>query len=213
MIQHTFGRESVFTALDFAATRQAVLASDLGRYHYLHFATHGLLDTKHPALSGLIFSLVTPNGEAQDGYLRLNDIYNMKLAADLVVLSSCKSALGKDLESEGILGLPQAFLHAGAKRVISTLWNVDDSATAELMKHFYQRLHDGETPASALRGAQSDLARIPSWSHPFYWAAFVLARRIQITGDNLPPSVIFWGLYPQSACRSFSIAHESRVNA
>jgi CHAT domain-containing protein/tetratricopeptide (TPR) repeat protein len=174
MIQQTFGRESVFTALDFEASRQVVLASDLGRFRYLHFATHGLLDTKHPALSGLVFSLVTPKGEAQDGYVRLQDIYDLKLAADLVVLSSCKSALGKDLESEGILGLPQAFLHAGAKRVISTLWNVDDSATAELMKHFYQRLHDGETPAAALRGAQSDLARIPSWNHPFYWAAFVL---------------------------------------
>jgi CHAT domain-containing protein len=173
-IVEALDQKNVSLALDFDAARDAVLKSDLGQYRYIHFATHGLIDSVHPEFSGLVLSLVNKNGESQDGYLRLKDIYGLKLSADMVVLSSCNSALGKDLQSEGVIGFTRAFLYAGSRRVVATLWRVDDEATAELMKHFYLRLNQGEAPASALRGAQSDLMKNLSWQHPYYWAAFVL---------------------------------------
>jgi len=104
----------------------------------------------------------------------LGDIYKLKLSADLVVLSSCDSALGKDLESEGIIGLPRGFLYAGAKSVIASLWKVNDEATARLMSSLYARIQQGESPSSALRGAQLEMLRDLQWSKPYYWAAFVL---------------------------------------
>lgn len=158
----------------FAANREAVLSGDLGQYRYIHFATHGLLDSRHLELSGLVLSLVDQNGKPEDGYLRVRDIYRLKLNADLVVLSSCSSALGKDVESEGIIGLTRAFLFAGSKRVISSLWKVDDEATEKLMTAFYSQLHAGASPAAALRSAQSTLASDPHWKSPYYWAAFIL---------------------------------------
>jgi CHAT domain-containing protein len=112
--------------------------------------------------------------EHQNGYLRLGDIYNMKLSADLVVLSSCDSALGKDLGSEGTIGLPRGFLYAGARSVIASLWKVDDDATAILMMGLYHRMQQGESPQAALRESQLDLAKDPRYSQPYYWAAFVL---------------------------------------
>jgi len=151
-----------------------VLRDGLTRFRLLHFATHGLVDPRRPEMSGLILSLIDRNGRRQDGYLRLGDIYKMKLSADLVVLSSCESALGKDLEAEGIIGLPRGFLYAGAKSVIASLWKVNDEATAKLMAALYTRIQKGETPSSALRGAQLEMLQDRQWSNPYYWAAFAL---------------------------------------
>ncbi|MBZ5524546.1 MAG: CHAT domain-containing protein [Acidobacteriia bacterium] len=173
-IASSMSGERVLLALGFDANREAVLKGDLGKYRYIHFATHGLLDATHPESSGLVLSLVNEKGKPQDGYLRLADIYQLKLSANLVVLSSCESALGKDLSSEGIISLTRAFLSAGSRGVVSTLWKVDDAATSELMKRFYERLRAGDSPAAALRRAQSDLRAIPQWKSPYYWAAFVL---------------------------------------
>jgi CHAT domain-containing protein len=125
-------------------------------------------------MSGLVLSMFNKQGEYEDGYLRLSDIYNLKLSADLVVLSSCESALGKDLGSEGIIGLPRAFLYAGARSVIASLWKVDDDASVTLMKTFYSRLLRGEDPGRALQGAQLEMLKKPQLSDPYYWAAFVL---------------------------------------
>jgi len=125
-------------------------------------------------MSGLFLSLVGNRVRREDGYLRLGDIYKLKLSADLVVLSSCDSALGKDLDSEGIIGLPRGFLYAGAKSVIASLWKVNDDATAVLMSRLYARIKKGESPGSALRGAQLEMVRDEQWSNPYYWAAFVL---------------------------------------
>jgi len=164
----------VYIALDFDANRDYVLTEGLTRFRLVHFATHGVVDSRYPERSGLILSLIDRRGRKGDGYLRLGDIYKLKLSADLVVLSSCESALGQDLASEGILGLPRAFLHAGAKSVIATLWKVNDEATAKLMTSLYARIHQGESPSSALRGAQLDMVRDEQWSKPYYWAAFAL---------------------------------------
>jgi CHAT domain-containing protein len=133
-----------------------------------------LLDTRHPEFSGLLLSLFNEKGQTQDGYLKVKDIFQLHLAADLVVLSACETALGKDLKSEGTIGLPRAFLSSGARSVVSSLWKVDDEATAELMKRFYQRLHAGDSTDTALRRAQAELAQIKDWRNPFYWAAFIL---------------------------------------
>jgi CHAT domain-containing protein len=125
-------------------------------------------------MSGLILSLIDARGRRQDGYLRIGDIYKLTLAADLVVLSSCDSALGKDMQSEGIIGLPRAFLYAGAKSVIASLWKVNDEATARMMSALYARIKNGESPGSALRNAQLEMARDERWRKPYYWAAFAV---------------------------------------
>jgi len=166
--------QAVHVALDFDASRANVLTDGLTRFRLVHFATHGVVDTRHPEMSGLILSLVDRSGKRQDGYLRLGDIYKLKLSADLVVLSSCDSALGRDLESEGIIGLPRGFLYAGAKSVIASLWKVNDDATATLMSRLYARIKKGESPSSALRGAQLEMVQDERWANPYYWAAFVL---------------------------------------
>ena len=162
-------------ATDFEASRTTAIGGALAGYGIVHFATHGFLNSERPELSGLVFSLVDRRGEGQDGFLRLNDIYNMKLPADVVVLSACQTALGKEIRGEGLIGLTRGFMYAGARRVVATLWQVDDSATAELMRRFYRGVFkDGLRPAAALRAAQRELARDPRWASPFFWAGFVL---------------------------------------
>jgi len=165
---------AVRLALDFEASRERVLREGLGQFRLIHFATHGFVDARHPEMSGLVLSLINARGDRQDGYLRMGDIYKLKLAADLIVLSSCDSALGKDLESEGVIGLPRAFLYAGARSVIASSWKVSDEAAAKLMKGLYVRIRNGENSGSALRGAQLDLLRDKRWSKPYYWAAFAV---------------------------------------
>ena len=167
------GRD-VLLALDFKASRNLATAEDLGRYRILHFATHGVLDTQHPALSGLVFSQVDEQGKFQDGFLRLHDIYHLRLHADLVVLSGCETALGKSLRGEGIVGLTRGFFHAGASQVVSSLWPVRDRATAELMQRFYRAMfRDGLRPSAALRRAQIEMWSQRQWRDPYYWAAFI----------------------------------------
>ena len=173
-IQQITGSARTRLVMGYEANREAIMGSSIARQRIIHFATHGMMDTRHPEMSGLVLSMFNKRGESQDGYLRLSDIYNLKLSADLVVLSSCESALGKDLGSEGIIGLPRAFLYAGARSVIASLWKVDDEATVPLMKMFYSRLQRGENPARALQAAQLDLLKNARLSDPYYWAAFVL---------------------------------------
>jgi CHAT domain-containing protein len=120
--------------------------------------------------------LVDEAGRPQDGFLRLQDIYNLKLPAELVVLSACQTGLGKEIKGEGLIGLTRGFMYAGAPRIVASLWKVDDRATSELMKRFYQGLLGPEAlrPAGALRQAQLSLWKQKQWRAPYYWAAFVL---------------------------------------
>jgi CHAT domain-containing protein/tetratricopeptide (TPR) repeat protein len=165
----------VRVALDFDASLATALRPEMSRYRILHFATHGLLDAEQPEFSGLILSLVDRKGKNENGYLSAQDIYEQRLLADLVVLSACDSGLGATLRGEGVVGLARAFLHAGAARVVSSLWKVDDEATSELMRHFYDgMLRDQKPPAAALHYAQMQMMRQQRWSAPFYWAGFVL---------------------------------------
>jgi CHAT domain-containing protein/Tfp pilus assembly protein PilF len=161
--------------MDFDANRANVTEKTLENYRILHFATHGLLDTARPELSGLVLSLFDKNGKPQDGFLRLNQLYNLNLTSDLVVLSACQTALGKDVRGEGLIGLTRGFMYAGANRVVASLWKVDDAATAEFMKHFYQNLLQKKlAPAAALRSAQNELKQIPRFRLPYFWAGFTI---------------------------------------
>jgi len=163
-------------ALDFEASRTTALRPELGEYRIVHFATHGVLNNVHPELSGIVLSLVDEGGKQHDGFLRLQDIYNLKLPAELVTLSACQTGLGKEIKGEGLIGLTRGFMYAGAPRVLASLWKVDDRATSELMKRFYQGMLGPEAlrPARALRQAQLSIWKQKQWREPYYWAAFVL---------------------------------------
>ncbi len=122
-----------------------------------------------------MFSLFNEDGQSVDGFLRLHEIYNLDLSADLVVLSACRTGLGPDVKGEGIVGLTTGFMYAGAKTVVSSLWKVDDTATAEFMSYFYRGLlRDQLSPAEALRTAKLEMQKQERWRAPFYWAGFVL---------------------------------------
>jgi CHAT domain-containing protein len=141
----------------------------------LHFATHGFLNSLHPELSGIVLSLVDPQGTQQDGFVRTVDVYNLRLPAELVVLSGCRTGLGEEIKGEGLVGLTRGFMYAGAARVLVSLWDVNDEATADLMPRFYAAmLVNRLKPAAALRVAQISIWREKRWQAPYYWAAFVL---------------------------------------
>jgi len=161
--------------LDFNANRKTVTSSDFTSRQLLHFATHTIIDNQRPALSAIVLSLADQNGRAEDGFLRLHEIYNLPLDAELVVLSACKTIGGVDVAGEGLTGLTRGFFYAGARRVISSKWSIEDDATAVLMDAFYRSLFiSGLSPAAALRTAQLKMLRDPRWSDPYFWAAFDL---------------------------------------
>ena len=163
-------------ALDFDASLETAKSPDLGQYRFVHFATHGVLNTRDPELSGVILSLVDRSGKSTPGFLAAADVFNLKLPAELVVLSGCETALGKEVRGEGLLGLTRGFFYAGAARVVSSLWKVDDVATSELMTRFYEGMLGREhlRPAAALRAAQEAMWKKKWHQAPYYWAAFVL---------------------------------------
>ncbi|MGH9544355.1 MAG: CHAT domain-containing protein [Terriglobales bacterium] len=163
-------------AVDFRASRSLATSPDLAQYKVVHFATHGVLNSRTPALSGIVLSLVDQEGKPVDGFLRLWDIYNLRLPVELVVLSACQTALGKEIRGEGLVGLTRGFMYAGAARVVASLWLVDDAATAELMAQFYNGvLKKDLPPATALRAAQIHMWKQKRWQDdPYFWGAFQL---------------------------------------
>jgi CHAT domain-containing protein len=162
-------------AFDFDASRALASSGDLSQYRYVHFATHGLLNTVHPELTAIVLSLVDTNGSPQDGFLRAHEVYNLNLPAEVIVLSGCQTGLGTEVKGEGLIGLTRGFMYAGASRVVVSLWSVDDDATAELMVGFYRgMLRQGKRPADALRAAQIAMWKKDRWQAPHYWAGFVL---------------------------------------
>lgn len=157
------------------AANEANVSGDLSQYRVLHFATHGLLNAEHPQFSGLVLSLVG-NPEGKDGFLRTDEVFNLKLGSPLVMLSACQSGLGKEKRGEGVIGLTRAFLYAGAPTVGVTLWSVDDQPTAKLMATFYDNYltKRGTTPSAAMRAAQQAMIADKDYATPYYWAAFIL---------------------------------------
>lgn len=162
-------------ALDFSASRETVTSAELSQYRYVHLSTHGLLNSIHPELSGLVFSLVNERGEPQDGFLRAHEIFNLKLSPEVVVLSACQTGMGTNIRGEGLVSLTRGFMYAGAPRVIVSLWGVSDLGTTELMVRFYHgMLKESMRPAAALRAAQVSLMNDKRWASPYYWAPFTL---------------------------------------
>jgi CHAT domain-containing protein len=171
VIPHSAG----ILATGFEANRSRLASDESRTYQILHFATHGVVDSQHPELSGIVLSLVNRKGEPDAGFLQLHDICDLKLNSQLVVLSACDSGLGHDIRGEGLVGLTRGFLYAGSKSTIASLWKVDDDATAELMSHFYEALISrGMTPGAALRTAKEAMRKQPRWHQPYYWAGFIL---------------------------------------
>jgi CHAT domain-containing protein len=167
--------DSRWEAIDFDASRATAISNELSQYRYVHFATHGFLDNVHPELSGLVLSQVDRDGNEVDGFLRLVEIFNLKLPAELVVLSGCRTGLGKVVNGEGLIGLTRGFMYAGAARVLVSLWDVNDQATAELMARFYRGvLKEKLSPAAALRAAQIEQQREKGRQSPYFWAGFTL---------------------------------------
>ncbi|MBK7926377.1 MAG: CHAT domain-containing protein [Bryobacterales bacterium] len=149
------------------ATRAALLQPSILGASILHLATHARAESEHPALARIAL--------AGGGQLTLADIYGMPLRSRLVVLSGCETALGREVAGEGPVGLARAFFYAGARTVVASLWNVQDRATAELMRHFYQGLLTRRlSPSAALRRAQLTLRNDSRWTHAYYWAPFLI---------------------------------------
>jgi CHAT domain-containing protein len=173
-LQEIAGSKSLVVT-GFDASRQTLEHTDLSKFAILHLATHGFLDPRRPEHSGFVLSMVDPEGHAQNGFMTMQDVYRLHAPLDLVVLSSCRSGLGKDVRGEGLIGLTRGFMYAGASSVVASLWRVDDEATSELMKHFYANmLQKNMTPSAALREAQNALRKDPHWQSPHYWAGFTL---------------------------------------
>ncbi|MGA9769880.1 MAG: CHAT domain-containing tetratricopeptide repeat protein [Blastocatellia bacterium] len=174
-IMHLASGNDVRLCTGFAANRERTLSENLQDYSILHFATHGLVSTNHSLLSGLLLSTVNEQGRPQNGLLQLSDIYNLRLNADLVVLSACQTGLGEELNGEGFVGLTQGFLHAGARSIVVSLWKVDDKATELVMTAFYRAmLKDGLAPAAALRQSKIEIYNQTHHSSPYFWGSFVI---------------------------------------
>jgi len=185
----TIPRGTAMVARAFEARRETAMRPYLGDYQIIHFATHGFFNSEHPELSGILLSMMKPDGSKINGFMPLQDIYKLNLSAQLVVVSACDTALGEDIKGEGLVSLTRGFLHAGSKSVVTSLWKVDDRATAKLMKYFYESmLRDGMTPAAALRTAKQKIRSEKAWSAPFFWAGFVLQgeyrERIVVESDQ-----------------------------
>lgn len=183
------GNDSAFY-IEYNATRDNLLRLDLSQYRILHVVTHGVLDAQRPELSGLVLSLVDANKQPITGFVSLADIYKLR-APELVVLSACYTALGRRQDGEGLVGVTRGFMYAGASGVVASLWQVDDSATAELMKHFYANmLQHGMGPAAALRDAQNKIRSQPQWSSPYYWAGFTFQGDYDLNIHGVPKTTV-----------------------
>jgi CHAT domain-containing protein len=193
------GRELDLIAALFPAKRRAVLAGAAAteeglqarlsdRFRVLHIAAHGLVDDRKPMRSAVVLA-PGPSPES-DGLLQTREVMDLRLDTDLVVLSACRTGLGRLLRGEGIEGLNRAFFAAGASSVLMTLWSVSDEAGAPLMERFYRRLRRSESTASALCATKADMIASPALAHPYYWAGYIAA------GDAdrvlFPDNRIFW---------------------
>lgn len=161
--------------LDLDANEDNLGTRDISKYRIIHVATHGLLNAERPQFTGVVLSLV--GNKTRDGFVRTDEVFNLRLGSPLVMLSACETGLGKEKRGEGVLGLTRAFMYAGAPTVGVSLWSVADKSTADLMTDFYQRLLRTSTPTTtsgALRGAQLAMISGKKYSAPFYWAPFVL---------------------------------------
>jgi CHAT domain-containing protein len=173
------GAESVLLVAE-GATEAALKAKPLDRFQVLHLAVHGIADAEFPHRAALVLGANLESG--QDGLLQVREIITLSLAAELVTLSACDTAAGRLEGQEGITNLVTAFLVAGARTVVASLWAADDVFTTSLMRRFYGQLAAGEDRGSALRTAKLEMIeRFGDQAVPFYWAGFTMV------GDSSRP--------------------------
>jgi CHAT domain-containing protein/Tfp pilus assembly protein PilF len=164
-------KTSVYLKQD--ANEEVVKSPELSKYKYLHFATHGVVDEEKPELSKIYLTAI----HDEDGDLYSGEIYNLNIKADLVTLSACETGLGMVSKGEGIIGLTRALLYAGSNNVFVSLWSVSDRSTAELMCSFYENLLDVQHKANyaaAIKASKLKLIKGGQFSHPYFWAPFIL---------------------------------------
>jgi len=183
------------------ATEDRLKSEPLTDYRIIHFATHGLIDDKKPARSSIILSL--DQDHAEDGFLQMREVFDLKMNADLVVLSACQTGLGQFIRGEGIEGLSRAFFYAGSSSVLMSLWAVNDQATYQLMERFYRHLKSSENPMNALRQAKLEMIDSQVLSHPYYWAGFILNGKTD--GVIFPSPFKRWILLVSSVCAGIMI--------
>jgi CHAT domain-containing protein/Tfp pilus assembly protein PilF len=167
--------EDSLLALDFAANRDLAMSEEIKHYRILHFATHAFINDEYPQLSEIVLSAVNQQGEAVDAAVRACDLFTIRLSADLVVLSGCKTGVGKYVRGEGVMNLTRMFMCAGVPSVVVSLWSVEDKAAAELMVRFYKKMFQKKlSPSAALREAQAEMWRDGKSRAPYLWGAFTL---------------------------------------
>ena len=168
--------------IDLNASEDNVRTRDMNNYRVIHIATHGLLDAQRPQFTGVVLSLV--GNKSNDGFLRTDEIFNLRMNPSLVMLSACETGLGKEKRGEGVIGLTRAFMYAGAPTVGVSLWSVADKSTAELMTDFYRRYlgREAMSASGSMRDAQLSMISAKKYSAPFYWAPFVW----WVSGDRTP---------------------------
>ena len=162
-------------------TEKFLKTQDLSVYRVIHFAGHALSDETYPLRSALVLSL---SDDDEDGFLQASEMYSLRLDADLVVLSGCQTGGGKNIRNEGILGLPRIFFYLGARSVVSTLWSIDDRATARFMDDFYSGLSKGLGKAEALRASKKRMIASRRYAHPYFWSPFVLTGEPQTSSPS-----------------------------
>lgn len=160
------------------ASEDLIKSAQLANYRIIHFAVHGLIDDQKPARSALVLTL--DNDPNEDGFLQMREIMNLKLNADLVVLSACQTGLGQFIRGEGLESLSRAFFFAGSSSVLTSLWAINDQVSSQFMERFYLHLKSSETLNEALRKAKLEMIASPVVSHPYYWAPFILHGNGQI---------------------------------
>ena len=161
------------------ATKDSLMAPAAGQPRILHLATHAMVNDTAPESSWIALSLVDGGGAPREGTLFLNEIFTLNLNTELVVLSACSTGLGKLVAGEGLWGFSRAFFHAGAQRLLISLWPVDDAATAELVGDFYKGLlADHLRPSSALLAARRGMWAQSRWRDPYLWSGFTLTGEI-----------------------------------
>jgi CHAT domain-containing protein len=173
MIRATMGADATHLFSSAQVSRSTLQDLPWDQFSIGHFAMHAVLNEQYADLSALAFG--PQRGESTSNFLWYGDVCHLHARLDLVVLSACNTALGEQVPGEGLRGLTQAFFAAGSQRVLGTLWQVDDEATSQWMRHFYQALKSTHSPLRALHDTQHTMAADPQWSAPYYWAGFVLS--------------------------------------
>lgn len=172
-IRSVFKKANLFRRED--ATEDRLKKQNLEDYRIIHFATHSIIDDKIPSRSSIVLSLdEDPN---EDGFLRMDEIYSLKLNSDLVTLSACETGLGEFIHGEGIVGINRAFYYAGTSAVLMSLWAVNDQASYQLMERFYRHLRSSESIVDALRKVKLEMINSQALSHPYYWAGFIVSGK------------------------------------